>query len=298
MPGIHASLGSRSGLPAGSAAASDTREKPTMTWTRRSTLAAAAAAMFFASAASAMADIRFGVAAEPYPPFTSKDASGKWVGWEVDVMDAVCAEMKEKCSIVEVAWDGIIPALTAKQIDVIWSSMLITDKRKETIDFTRMYYDTPPAMIGQKTGDLDVSPAKLKGKLLGVQVSTGHERYATKYLVPEGVELKTYATQDEANNDLAAGRLDYVLANSSALIDYLATSQGTACCEMKAIIEKPKDDPGIYGEGVGGGVRKDDTALKEKLNAAIGALAKAGKFEEITQKYPQLVGKMTLPKAE
>jgi polar amino acid transport system substrate-binding protein len=145
---------------------------------------------------------------------------------------------------------------------------------------------------------MDVSPARLKGKALGVQVSTGHERYAQKYLVPEGVDLKTYATQDEANNDLAAGRLDYVLANSSALLDYLATSQGTACCELKAIVEKPKDDPGIYGEGVGGGVRKEDTALKDKLNAAIAALAKAGKFEEITKNYPQLVGKMTLPKAE
>lgn len=269
-----------------------------MKWNRLSTFAAAAAMLFAVSAAPAMAELRFGVAAEPYPPFTSKDSSGKWVGWEVDVMDAVCAEMKESCKIVEVAWDGIIPALTSKQIDVIWSSMLITDKRKETIDFTQMYYDTPPAMIGQKNGEMDISPAALKGKLLGVQVSTGHERYAQKYLVPAGVDLKTYATQDEANNDLAAGRLDFVLANSSALIDYLATSQGTACCELKGMIEKPKDDPGIYGEGVGGGVRKEDTALKEKLNAAITALAKAGKFEEITRKYPQLVGKMTLPKAE
>ena len=83
--------------------------------------------------------IRFGVAAEPYPPFTTKDASGKWVGFEVDLMDAVCAEMKAKCSIVEVAWDGIIPALQASKFDVIWSSMLITEKRKLVIDFTDKY---------------------------------------------------------------------------------------------------------------------------------------------------------------
>lgn len=266
-----------------------------MKWTRR--FALAAAALMF-SMSPAMADLKFGVAAEPYPPFTSKDASGKWVGWEIDVMDAVCAEMKEKCEIVEVAWDGIIPALTSNQIDVIWSSMLITEKRKETIDFSRMYYDTPPAIIGPKNGNTDTSAEHMKGKTLGVQVSTGHERYAAKYLVPNGVELKTYATQDEANNDLAAGRLDYVLANSSALFDYLGTTQGAECCELKSIVEKPADDPGIYGEGVGGGVRKEDTALKEKLSAAIGALAKAGKFDEITNRYPQLVGKMTLPKAE
>lgn len=268
-----------------------------MKWTHRLVFGAAVAALL-ASAAPAMADLRVGVSAEPYPPFASKDATGKWVGWEIDALDAVCAQMNEKCEIVDVAWDGIIPALTGKQIDLIWASMLITQKRKETIDFTQMYYDTPPAMNGPKDGDKDISPAHLKGKTLGVQVSTGHERYASKYLVPDGVELKTYATQDEANNDLAAGRLDYVLANSSALYDFLDTDQGKNCCELKGIIEKPKDDPGIYGEGVGGGVRKEDTALKEKLNAAITALAKAGKFEEITKNYPQLEGKMTLPKGD
>ncbi len=68
-------------------------------------------------AAQAQDTVRFGVAAEPYPPFSSKDASGKWVGFEIDLMDAVCAEMKAKCSIVEVAWDGIIPALQASKFD-------------------------------------------------------------------------------------------------------------------------------------------------------------------------------------
>lgn len=268
-----------------------------MNWTSRLAIGAAFAALL-ASTAPAMADLKIGISAEPYPPFASQDATGKWVGWEIDFANALCAEIKEKCEIVATAWDGIIPALTSKQIDVIIASMLITQKRKEVIDFTQFYYDTPPAMIGPKDGDKDISPAHLKGKTLGVQVSTGHERYASKYLVPAGVEIKTYSTQDEANNDLAAGRLDYVLANSSALYDFLDTDQGKACCELKGIIEKPKDDPGIYGEGVGAGVRKEDTALKDKLNAAITAMAKAGKFDEITKNYPQLVGKMTLPKAE
>ncbi|HEX3064363.1 MAG TPA: transporter substrate-binding domain-containing protein, partial [Dongiaceae bacterium] len=87
-------------------------------------------------AAHAQDTVRFGVAAEPYPPFSSKDASGKWVGFEIDLMDAVCAQMNAKCSIVEVAWDGIIPALQAKKFDVIWSSMSITDERMKQIDFT------------------------------------------------------------------------------------------------------------------------------------------------------------------
>ena len=260
---------------------------------RRLALAVAAATMLAGASSAAVADIKFGVAAEPYPPFSSKDASGKWVGWEIDLMDAVCAQMNEKCELVEVAWDGIIPALTSKQIDVIWSSMSITGERKQTIDFTNMYDNTPTVIIGAKTGDKDITPEHLKGKVMGAQVSTIHEKYVQKYYAPAGVEVKTYATQDEANNDLAAGRLDYVQADGSALDAFLKTEQGSACCELKGQV---KDDPEVLGEGVGGGVRKDEAALKDKLNAAIAELAKSGKFEEITNKYPDLVGKMIVPK--
>jgi len=246
------------------------------------------AALFGASAAQA--DIKFGVAAEPYPPFSSKDASGKWVGWEIDLMDAVCKQMNEKCELVEVAWDGIIPALTSKQIDVIWSSMSITEERKKTIDFTNMYYNTPTVIIGAKDGDKDITPEHLKGKTLGAQVSTIHEKYLRKYY-PES-EIKTYQTQDEANNDLAAGRLDYVQADGSALDAFLKTEQGQACCELKGQVP---DDPAILGEGVGGGVRKEDTALKEKLNKALSELAKNGELQKITEKYPDLKPVVVLP---
>jgi polar amino acid transport system substrate-binding protein len=244
------------------------------------------------SVGPAMADVKFGVAAEPYPPFASKDASGTWVGWEIDAMNAICAEMKEKCQLVEVAWDGIIPALTSKQIDVIFASMLITEKRKETIDFSNMYYNTPPGIMGAKNGDMDVTPEHLKGKSIGVQVSTAHEKSVQKYY-GGGSDIKTYATQDEANNDLAAGRLDYVQVNSSALDAFLATDQGKACCELKSIAPM---DVEFYGEGVGAGIRKEDTALKEKINAAISALGANGKFDEISNKYPELVGKIVVPK--
>jgi len=242
-------------------------------------------------AGSAQADLQFGVAAEPYPPFTSKDASGKWVGWEIDLMNAVCAKMNEKCELVEVAWDGIIPALTSKQIDVIWSSMSITGDRKKTIDFTNFYYNTPTVIIGAKNGDKDITPEHLKGKTLGAQVSTIHEKYLQKYY-GAGSEIKTYQTQDEANNDLAAGRLDYVQADGAALEAFLKTEQGQACCEMKGQVP---EDPEVLGEGVGGGIRKEDTQLKDKLNAALSEIVKSGELQKITENYPDLNGKMILP---
>jgi polar amino acid transport system substrate-binding protein len=254
----------------------------------------AAAALMCGFAAQAQAEaVKFGVAAEPYPPFTSKDASGTWVGWEIDLMNAVCAKAAIECTLVETAWDGIIPALTqGKQIDVIWSSMSITPERKQSIDFTHWYYNTPTVIIGPKNGDLDITPAHLSGKIIGVQVSTTHQKYVEKYFAPAGAVVKTYQTQDEANADLAAGRLDYIQADGSALDAFLKTEQGTACCELKGTVP---DDIEILGEGVGGGIRKEDTELKAKLDAAIVELAKAGEIAAITKKYPELEGKLVSP---
>ncbi|OBQ77188.1 MULTISPECIES: transporter substrate-binding domain-containing protein [unclassified Mesorhizobium] len=243
-----------------------------------------AAALLFGVAAMGVAkadQVKIGVAAEPYPPFTSPDATGKWVGWEIDFIDAVCAEEKLDCVITPVAWDGIIPALTTKKIDLIVSSMSITEERKKTIDFSDKYYNTPTAIIGPKDQKFGATPDDLKGKVIGVQVSTVHAVYAKKHFTG-AQEIKEYQTQDEANNDLAAGRLDAVQADSIALGEFLKTDQGKACCDLKGMVA-PDDE--VLGPGVGAGVRKEDTALKEKINAGIKAIRANGKYDEISKKY-------------
>ena len=78
-----------------------------------------AAALMLMAAPVAAQEVKVGIAAEPYPPFASPDASGNWVGWEVEIINAVCAAAEMQCVITPVAWDGIIPALTAGQIDAI-----------------------------------------------------------------------------------------------------------------------------------------------------------------------------------
>lgn len=226
-------------------------------------------------------EVKVGFAAEPYPPFTSPDASGKWVGWEVDFMDAICAEAKLKCVITPVAWDGIIPALTTKKIDMIIGSMSITEERLKTIDFSDKYYNTPTGIIGPKSEKFDATPEGLKGKIIGVQVSTIHQAYATKYFGPEAAEIKEYQTQDEANQDLAAGRIDAVQADAIALDAFLKSDAG-ACCDLKGNV---KDDPAILGAGVGVGLRKGETELKDKINAAIKAIRANGTYDKFSKKY-------------
>jgi polar amino acid transport system substrate-binding protein len=231
---------------------------------------------------TAMAEpLKIGVAAEPYPPFTSPDAAGNWVGWEVDFMVAICKQAELDCVITPTAWDGIIPALTSGQIDVIMSSMSITAERAKTIDFSDKYYNTPAMVMVAADSAITPDAAGLTGKIVGVQISTTHEAYTQKYFGPVASEVKIYQTQDEANQDLAAGRVDAVMADSIALQAFLDSDAGKACCKSAGMVA---GDPEILGAGVGFGLRQGDP-LKDKLNAAIAAIRADGTYAAITANY-------------
>lgn len=240
---------------------------------------ALAAAVALAAGAAAASPVKVGIAAEPYPPFASPDAAGNWVGWEIEIIGAVCAAAEMDCQIVPVAWDGIIPSLTSGQIDAIMASMSITAERMQTIDFSDKYYNTPTVIVGPKSMAMTADPDGLKGKVLGVQVSTIHQTYAQTYFT--GSEIKLYQTQDEANQDLVAGRIDATQADSLAMEAFLATPEGAAF-EIKGAV---KDDPAILGLGVGVGLRKGEGDLKDRFNAGIAKILADGTYDAISAKY-------------
>jgi polar amino acid transport system substrate-binding protein len=189
--------------------------------------------------------------------------------------------MKVKCEFVTQDWDGIIPALQAGKFDAIIASMSITDERKEKVDFTGKYYNTPSAIAGPKDSDLKgVTKADLAGKTIGVATSTTHFNYATQTFTDS--DIKGYPTSQEFLLDLANGRLDAVEDDISVLEEWLKTPDG-ACCKL---IGQPSPQPvEIFGEGAGIAVRKGETALVDKLNAAIKAIRANGKYKEINDKY-------------
>ncbi|MBL4916203.1 transporter substrate-binding domain-containing protein [Szabonella alba] len=237
------------------------------------------AALSFGSAAMAQ-EVKVGIAAEPYPPFASPDAAGNWIGWEIEMIGAVCAAAELDCVITPVAWDGIIPSLTSGQVDAIMASMSITEERLKTIDFSDKYYNTPTVIAVAKGSGIAPTPEGLAGKILGVQVSTIHQDYAQTHF--GDAEIKLYQTQDEANQDLVAGRIDATQADSIALDAFLASAEGTACCESAGAVA---DDPAILGLGVGVGLRKGEDDLKAKFNAGIAKILEDGTYETISAPY-------------
>ena len=215
-----------------------------------------------------------------YAPFNFKDANGQLQGFDVDIAKALCAKANFDCEIVAQDWDGIIPGLLAKKYDAIIASMAITPERKKSIDFTNKYYYTPAHFIAKKGSNVEISEAGLKGKTVGVQRATIHANYIHQ-TYGNVVTVKEYDTQENANLDLVAGRLDLILADSVVLQEgFLNKPEGKDFAFVGPDLYGP-----IFGEGAGIGIRKEDTKLKDAFNAAIKAIRADGTYKKINDKY-------------
>jgi polar amino acid transport system substrate-binding protein len=231
-------------------------------------------------ATAAQADhLRWGYNAEPFPPWANKSPSGEWSGFDIDIMNALCREMKATCEIVTVAWDGIIPALQANKIDIIWTGMSMTAEREKVVDFSDRYRRGPAAFVAAKADKFEITTEGLKNKVVAVQKATNFYNYL-KHYYGSSAEIKLYDTLDDSTADLLAGRNDVVMGDILQLTLFLKTPQGQPY-EIKGITPV---DP-ILGRGAGAGVRKNDTALKERINTALATIRKSGEYDQIAKKY-------------
>ncbi len=221
------------------------------------------------------------VAIDPtYEPFTYK-AEGKPVGFDVDIANALCEQIKRKCVFVEQGWDSMIPGLMARKYDVIISSMSITEDRLKQIAFTDKYYNTPSRVVTKKDVKY-TGPASIKGKKIGVLKASTQEKYAMGELKPAGVDVVSYEAQDQVYLDIKAGRLDGTVA------DHVEVTGGFLSKPEGKDYELKGDElyiPKYFGIGAGIGLRKGQDALKAELNAAIKAIRTNGTYKKINDKY-------------
>ena len=216
-----------------------------------------------------------------YAPFNFVDKDGKLQGFDVDIARALCDKMKATCTIVAQDWDGIIPGLLAKKYDAIIASMSITDERKQKVAFTDPYYQTPARFVARKGSGLTISKEGLKGKNVGVQRATIHANYLQDNY-GSVVSVKQYDTQENANIDLANGRLDAVLADSIVLLEgFLKTPEGTSFEFVGPELTERK----WFGDGAGIAVRKEDKDLVALFNKALKSILADGTYKKMNDKY-------------
>jgi len=224
--------------------------------------------------------IRVGV--DPtYKPFTYKTPDGQVTGFDADIARALCVQMKAQCVFVESNWDGIIPGLNARKFDAIISSMSITDERRKAVLFTDKYYSTPGRIVAP-TGSISGTPESLKNKRVGVLRASIQETYAKQVLAPAGAEVVSYDTEEQVYLDLKSKRLDAMVSDQAQASEgFLKTPDGTGF----SLVGPELTDPKYFGYGAGIAVRKSDSDLRDKLNAALKAIRADGTYKKINDKY-------------
>jgi arginine/ornithine transport system substrate-binding protein len=239
-----------------------------------------AAAALAAIAAPAFAqDLRICVEGA-YPPFSQVTDSGELEGFDIEIAEALCAEMGVSCTMVQTEWDAIIPTLEEGKCDAIVASMSITEERRQRIDFSAKYYQTPAKFAAAEGVDWTDDDAGMAGKTVCVQRGTIHQAYMEGEF--PSATLVLYPTQEEAYLDLTSGRCDAVMADSIAIQDgFLNTDAG----DGYAFFGGDHAVPQYHGDGAGIGVRKADTELRDRLSAAIEAIRADGTYTTINDRY-------------
>ncbi|MDN5620132.1 MAG: transporter substrate-binding domain-containing protein [Psychrobacter sp.] len=208
-----------------------------------------------------------------YKPFSYTDADGKLIGYEIELVDALCAQMKAECEVISQDWDGLIPGLNAQKFDAAIAGMSITPERKEVVDFSDPYFHSGIILIGKK-GD-DISIDSLKGQPIASQRST----VSSQYLQDEhaDADIKLYDTQDNAYLDLTSGRARAMMSDKVTGIDWLKTDAGKDY-EVKG------DEISTNDDAMGIAFRKGDPLIA-KFNTALAELKDNGTYDQITGSY-------------
>ena len=243
-------------------------------------IAAIAFAFTAATANAQMKKVRIGTEGA-YKPFNYVDKAGKLQGFDIEIGKALCTAMKADCVWATQDWDGIIPGLLAKKYDAIVASMSITEERKKKVNFSNKYYVTPAKFVRKKGSGIEINNASLKGKNVGVQRATVAENFLRDNF-GSVVKVKAYATQDEANLDFIAGRVDLLVADSVVLLEGLLNTDDGKNAEF---VGPDYTDPKWFGDGIGIAVRKGDDELLAMLNKAIDQIRTDGTYQKINAKY-------------
>ena len=238
-----------------------------------------------------------------YPPWNNLNSAGELEGAEIDFGNEACKRMGVTCEWVTQDWDGIIPALLQGKYDIIIAGMSITEERKEKVNFTNGYMTDGARFAvlknsglanlniagmakvnlnnagGKEQAAIGQLIAAMDGKTVCVQSSTIHQNFLEKHM-SGAVDVKLYQAVDDHNLDLAAGRCDAVLADVGSIIDFMESDGG-----VDVAFTGPTFSGGVFGDGVGGAVRKEDTDILEMWNAAIAEMSKDGTTAEITKEW-------------
>lgn len=223
---------------------------------------------------SAQQEIKF--ATEPtYAPFEYLDENNQMQGFDIDLANAICEELKASCSFHNQAFDSLIPALKFKRYDAAISAMDITEARLQQVAFSDAYYDNSAAFVSIEGSVADQSA--LEGKRVGVQNGSTHQSFLLEQM--SGVTAVPYASYQDAFIDMKNGRIDSVFGDTAVVAEWFKKADNLA------YVGEQVTNKEYFGNGFGIAINKDNAELVTQLNQALKAVKANGTYDQIFNKY-------------
>ena len=195
---------------------------------------------------------------------------GKVTGFDMELMNALAKEMKMDVKIENMAFDGLLPALQMKKVDVVIAGMTETKERKKAVSFTKPYFKAKQVIITKKGKDIK-DFKELSGKKVGVMLGFTGDAVVSDI---KGVKVQRFDATYSAVMALEKGKVDAVVADSEPAKKYIASYKDLAIASAKA----EEEDYAIA-------VRKNDKALLDNLNKALVKVKSNGTYDALLKKY-------------
>lgn len=206
-----------------------------------------------------------------FPPYEYVDENSEVAGIDADVAAAIAEKLGMELEITDMEFDSLIPALQSDTVDVVLAGMTVTDERKESVDFSDSYASGVQVII--VTEDSDIATVDdLEGKSIGVQTGTTGDIYCTDDYGQDFV--KQFNNGPLAVAALLNGQIDCVVIDQEPAKNYVAANEG-----LKIL------DTTYADEDYAIAIKKDNTELLDKVNAALKELQEDGTLQSIIDKY-------------
>ena len=217
-----------------------------------------------------------------FPPFNFIDQSGKLSGFHVDLAREICRELGviERCQIEAKPYRDLLTALEKGEADVIAAGVRITPELRQEASLSRPFMQLPARFV-TTTGEQGLDqPSALKSGEVGVVAGTAHEIMLNAFFPT--LKPKTYATRDELLAALRIGEVKAVFGDGLQLSFWVESPEAASCCRF---LGGPYYSRAILGDGLTLVARKDTPLIARGMDAALLALARNGRLNQIYLRY-------------
>lgn len=205
-----------------------------------------------------------------FPPFEYLE-KGEVTGFDIELVNEIGKVMDADVKVLDMSFDGLLPALQMKKVDLVIAGMTATEERKKTVSFTQPYYTASQVIIVKEGNNSIKSFDDLKGKKVAVMLGFTGDTIVSEI---EGVNVERFNAAYAGIMALQADKVEAVVLDSEPAKNYVKQNPGLVLAEADAEQEE-------YAIAL----RKNDKVLLEKVEKALAELKANGTYDALIKKY-------------